>query len=132
MIALDTNVLVRFLIRDDEGQAQSVLKRFLRAEQAGETFFIPLVVVLEVVWVLESVYQKERGQILTAVGEMLRLKIFKFERNEVVRRVLSDGKEKRFDLSDLIIALSAQACGCRSGLTFDKAAAKHTFFNLLK
>ncbi len=131
MIALDTNILIRFLIRDDERQAQSVFKRFLQAEKEGEIFFIPLVVVLEIVWVLESVYQKEREEILNSIGEILQLKIFKFERDDVVSRVLSEGKEKRFDLSDLLIAHSAQACGCRSGLTFDKAAAKHSFFDVL-
>ncbi len=132
MIALDTNVVVRFLIRDDEKQSQIVFKRFKQAEQSGDSFFIPLVVVLETIWVLESVYKKSHEQILDAIEEMLRLKIFRFERDEIIVRVLSDAREGRFDLSDLIVAHSARSSGCRSAVTFDKGAAKHPFFQLLK
>ena len=56
MIALDTNVLVRFLVRDDEKQAQIVYARFKQAESAREVLFVSLLVVLETIWVLESAY----------------------------------------------------------------------------
>ena len=46
MIALDTNVIVRFLVRDDEKQAQVVYARLKQAEQAREILLIPLLVVL--------------------------------------------------------------------------------------
>ena len=132
MIALDTNIVIRFLTRDDPKQSQIVFERFEQAEQCGDSFFIPLVVVLETVWVLESVYQKSREQTLDAIEEMLRLKIFRFERDEVIVRVLSDARAGRFDLSDLIVAHSARFSGCRSAITFDKGAAKHPFFQLLR
>ncbi len=56
MKALDTNVLVRFLVQDDEIQASKVDQLFASAEQGKETLFIPLLVVLELIWVLQSAY----------------------------------------------------------------------------
>lgn len=55
MKALATNVLVRFLVKDDEQQAQAVYRKFKQAEDKKEIFFIPVLVVLETVWALESV-----------------------------------------------------------------------------
>ena len=52
MKALDTNVLVRFLVKDDEQQAKTVYRLFKQAESKAEAFFIPILVVLETVWVL--------------------------------------------------------------------------------
>lgn len=132
MIALDTNVIVRFLVRDDDKQAQIVLKRLKLAECNGESLFIPLIVVLETIWVLESAYKKSRSQILGAIEEMLRMQIFKFERDHVITQVLSDAKAEAFDLADLLVAYSARSSGCSACITFDKTATKHPLFQLLK
>lgn len=132
MTALDTNIMIRFLVRDDEAQAQAVYKRFTQAERKGETFFVPLLVVLETIWVLESAYQKPRLQIIESLEEMLRMQIFRFERDDVIARMLSDAKTGSFGLADLLIAQSARYCGCGSALTFDKGSARHSFFKLLK
>ena len=56
MKALDTNVIIRFLVRDDKQQAEIVYRLFKRVERKNETLFVPLLVVLETLWVLESVY----------------------------------------------------------------------------
>ncbi len=85
MIALDTSILIRFLVRDDEKQAQIAYARFKKAEASHETFFVPLLV---------------------------------------------EGKKSHTDLADLLIALTAQSCGCAGGITFDKKAAKLAFFRL--
>ena len=52
MIALDTNVLIRYMVRDNEQQAEAarVLLDDMTAQNPG---FICREVVLEVVWVLE-------------------------------------------------------------------------------
>ncbi len=69
MKALDTNVLVRFLVRDDEKQARAVHRMFSRAEQGGETFYIPALVLLETIWVLESAYDIGRGLFLDFIED---------------------------------------------------------------
>jgi len=131
MIALDTNVIVRFLVRDDEKQAQTVYARFQRAEAARERFFVPLLVVLETLWVLESAYDLSRGQILASFDDLRRMPILEFEEDQVVQCFLSSARQSTADLPDLLIACSAQASGCDSGITFDKKASKIAFFKLL-
>ena len=77
MIALDTNVIVRFLVRDDEQQAQAVYARLKQAEAARETLFVPLLVVLETIWVLESVYDKSRQEILDSLEDLSNFSILR-------------------------------------------------------
>lgn len=131
MVAVDTNVVVRFLVRDDERQAQAVYRRFRQAERERERLFIPLLVLLETVWVLGSAYGKSRADILAAVQDLREMAIIQFEKEEVVDRWLARASETKADLADVLIALAAGACSCESCITFDKGAAKFGFFRLL-
>lgn len=132
MIAVDTNILVRFLVRDDKKQAETVRKRLKRAEINRERLWIPLLVVLETLWVLESVYGKRRKEILNAVRDLRQLTVFEFESDAVVEQWIREGEKRTGDLSDLLIAESAEHKGCSVCLTFDKKASKAPFFELLK
>jgi len=132
MIAVDTNIVVRFLVRDDEKQAELARKRLKQAEENRERLLIPLVVILETIWVLESAYDKTRAEILDAIRAMRQMPVFEFQSNEIVERLLADGADYNADLADILIAESARAFGCESGITFDKGAAKLPFFRLLK
>ncbi len=79
MNAVDTNILVRFLVGDDKKQAQLVYKLFKNAEEQNEELFVPLVVVLELIWVLEAVYSIERDEIINAIADLLTMPILNFE-----------------------------------------------------
>ena len=131
MTAVDTNIIIRFLVRDDEAQAEAVRQYLKRAENAGNTVFIPLLVLLETLWVLESAYDKTRTEILGAIRDMRLMPVFEFEADEVIEHLLADGEKYKADLSDILIAHSARASGCEKGITFDKAAARIPFFNSL-
>ena len=74
MKALDTNILVRFLVQDDLKQANKVIQLFTKAEQYNEPLFIPLLVVLEVIWVLQSAYNVSRQDIVLAISDLLLVK----------------------------------------------------------
>lgn len=132
MIAVDTNIIVRFLVRDDEKQAEAARKRFKEAEAKRERLLVPLLVVLELIWVLESAYDKTRVEILDAIRDMRQIPVFQFEADDVVERLLNDGQKHKADLADILIAHVAQAAGCEKGITFDKDAAKLPFFDLLR
>lgn len=131
MIAVDTNVIVRFLVRDDNAQAESARKRFKEAEARRERLRIPVLVLLETIWVLESAYGKKRSEILDAIQDMRQMPIFEFEADRVIEALLHDGPRYNADLVDIMIARSAAASGCSGGITFDKGAAKLPFFDLL-
>ena len=132
MIAVDTNVIIRFLVRDDEKQAKVVYARLRRAEAERERLFVPLAVVLETIWVLGSAYNKSRAEILDAIQDMRQMHVFEFERDEVIERLVSEGRGTKADLADMLIAHSSQSSGCESGITIDREAARLAFFSLLK
>jgi len=132
MKALDTNVLIRFLVKDDEKQASSVYKIFKKAERDKDSLFIPLLVTLEVVWVLESVYEVTRQEVLDSFESLLLMPILEFEAQVALRRFILSARESKLDLPDLLIAISAQLSGCETVLTFDKAASKLKLFELIK
>jgi len=131
MKALDTNILIRFLVKDDERQAEIVYSLFKRAESEKERFFVPLLVVLETIWALESVYDISPNDILDAFRELLSMPLLKFESQPVVQAFASSAKEHPLDLSDLLIAQSAHHSGCEVVFTLDKQAAKSAFFELI-
>ena len=132
MKALDTNVLVRFLVKDDEHQADIVYKLFKKAEMDKDTLYIPLLVVLETIWVLESVYKISRPDILDSINALVLMPILDFEAQSAILSFISSAQSNEVDLADLLIAHSTKTAGCEYVLTFDKRAADYTLFKLLK
>jgi predicted nucleic-acid-binding protein len=131
MKALDTNVLVRFLVKDDEKQAAKIYSIFKQAESDNIVFWISSLVVLETIWVLESVYNEEQDEILNAIGEILLMPIFKFESQAAIRQFIFYARIYKLDLSDALIGCSARQSGCDKVLTFDKKASKLDLFELI-
>jgi predicted nucleic-acid-binding protein len=125
---IDTNILVRFLVGDDEEQAQKVYRIFKDAEQNKEELFVPLPVVLELMWVLKSVYAIERRLIMEALRELLLMPILKFEHLSALQQCLQAAQGSSFDLSDVLIAHVAQEQGCEVVITFDRKAAQYPLF----
>ena len=132
MKALDTNVLVRFLVKDDEPQAQKVYTLFKQAETDKNYFYVPLLVVLETIWVLDSVYEIPRKEILDSINEILLMPILKFEAQPTIQRFIFLAGENKIDLSDVLIACAAKISGCERILTFDKRASKFELFELIE
>jgi len=132
MKALDTNILVRFLVNDDKSQAERVYRLFRDAEKHREVFLVPSPVVLELLWVLQSAYAFSRNEILDALEQLLLLPILEFDRQDVVRTFVSDARKNNIDLSDLFIAnFAIQSGNSETVLTFDKKAARSPLFTLL-
>lgn len=131
MNALDTNVLIRFLVQDDELQSKKVYDLFIHSEKKKESLYISTLVVLEIIWVLESAYRVKRNDIIHAINELMLMPVLDFERQILVREFLISAEKSNFDLSDLLIAHSASVSGCETTLTFDKKAAKIKLFKLL-
>ena len=132
MTGIDTNILVRFLVADDEAQTQSVYRLFKEAEAKKSVFFISLPVLLELFWVLESVYNLPRRDIMEAVTALTTIPVLKVEAEKVVRGMLEDARKTSCDLSDLLIGHVAAANSCNTVLSFDKKARRHPLFQLLR
>ena len=132
MKALDTNVLIRFLVKDDELQAEIIYRIFKQVESDKEVLFVPLLVVLETVWVLESVYKISRQEILDSINELVLMTILEFESQSAILSFISSAQETKIDLSDILIAHSAKYSGCECVLTFDKQALNSVLFELIR
>ncbi len=131
MVGVDTKILVRFLVGDDEKQANKVYKLFKSIEDDKDELFVPTLVILELIWVLESVYEIVRFDILDSVSQLILMPIFKFENLTVIQNFIFEAQQSKFDLSDLLIAHSANINGCEVILTFDKKVSKYKYFDLL-
>ncbi len=132
MKGVDTNILVRFLVGDDEQQAKKAYNIFKKAESEKEELFVPLLVVLELIWVLESVYGIARAEILDSIREFLLMPILRFEHKSVLQQFALSAQAYRFDLADLLIAHTAKNYGCETVLTFAKKVSKFKLFELAK
>lgn len=131
MRAVDTKVLVRFLVADDPAQARKVKRLFEQAEESGERFLVTTPVVLELVWVLSSVYDLSRAEVLEAVELLTQLPILEFEADQAVRRLVRLGGSGTADLADLLIGLVGEAAGSETTLTFEKRLVRTGLFQHL-
>ena len=131
MKALDTNILVRFLVRDDVSQAEKVRETFERAEKRGDSYFVCTSVVLELIWVLESVYKLSGKEIMMSFEKMLQLPVLEFENRDIIAKLVETDRKHFLDLPDLLIGLNAKIHGCDVTLTFDKKASGSPLFELL-
>jgi len=123
MIAVDTNILVRFLVCDDQQQAEAArtLLESLTAEQPG---FICREVTLELVWVLERAYNFSRHRIASIVEELVSTEGLVFEAQDDVARSAIRYRTVSAGFSDLMISSAAKRAGAPLLYTFDKKAAR--------
>ena len=131
MIALDTNVLVRYLVQDDPVQAK-LATRFIEINCTDdEPCYIGQIVLCELAWVLESNYGQDRKQIARVIEELLQVGQLDVQQPEVVWRALSDYKSSNADFPDHLLTRVNQSAGCTYTITFDKKAGKQPTFQLL-
>ncbi len=119
MIALDTNVLVRYLVRDDikQFEAAQVLLESLTVECPG---YICREVIVELVWVLERSYGYSCDQVATILEELSASEDLVVEVSEEVARALPLYRRREAELCDLMIVFAAKRAGARSLYTLDR------------
>lgn len=116
MIGLDTNVLVRYLLRDDPVQAA----RAERELERNERFLIDSIVLCELVWVLETGYGFSRTEIAAALERILATAQFDIESKDLALAALDDFRRSAADFSDCLIGRRNRAAGAPETVTFDR------------
>ncbi len=117
MIAVDTNILVRYFAEDDPGQtklAQQLLEHRLTSAEPG---FVSLVTLVELIWVLNDTYKTARAVQSEIAIQLLSAPNIVVESDELVRAALAMHKG---DIADHIIHLVGTSNGCSGTITFDK------------
>ena len=131
MIALDTNVLVRYFAQDDVRQsaaATRLIERSLRADARG---FVSLVALLETVWVMESRYHADAQKVTDIVIDLLDTASIEVQHATAVGKAIQRYAEGDVDLHDcLIVSLAADRKA--EVVTFDAGAAKRLGMKLLR
>jgi predicted nucleic-acid-binding protein len=122
--ALDTNVLVRFLVQDDARQAATATRLIRRAVDGGATLFVPVTVVLELAWVLRSSFGFDKAAVVQALFGLLGTFELAFESEGAVEAALGQYADGKADFADCLHAALAMVAGQQPFWTFDKLAAK--------
>ena len=128
MLGIDTNVLVRFLVRDDESQFEKARKLIKREVTAGRRVFVSQLVLLETEWVLRSRYDLSKIEIIAAISGLLDAPDVQFEDEPAIEAALFVWKESTVDFADCLIGAQNKRLGCRATATFDLRAAKLSGF----
>ena len=131
MIGLDTNVLVRYIVRDDPKQtavATEVIEKRCTAESPG---WINLIVVCELTWVLQRVYDHPRGSIAGILETILTSNELKVESADTVWQALRKFRKGTADMADYLIGATNVRHDAGPTFTFDKRAAADPDFHLL-
>jgi predicted nucleic-acid-binding protein len=127
VIGVDANVLLRWMVDDDPGQAE----RASALLNSGEVIWVGEVVLAEIAWVLSTSYRKTRAQVAETLQLMLALPLVRIDRETVVRSALAAYAAGGGGFADHLIGAGNAASGCRTTFTFDRAAAKGPTFTSL-
>ena len=131
MKALDTNILARYLRDDDAAQSKRAAHFIRGAIQQNRPLFLNHVVLCELVWILSSVYNHSKQEIIDAIEAILLTGQFSIEDKPSVESALEDYKNSKADFADCLIGRRNQALGCEATLTFDRRLKAVNTFDVL-
>ena len=119
MLAVDTNVLVRLLARDDARQAKAA-DQFI-----AKGAWVSHLVLAETLWVLESVYDRGATQIIAAIKLLMAHESLVLQDAETVGLALAQFQLKpALGFSDCLMLEIARKAGHMPLGTFDRALAR--------
>lgn len=129
-VGLDTNILVRYLVQDDLAQAKKAKQFIEEMFSYGKTCFISSIVLCELVWVLEAVYDTPKSEIITTLRLLLRAREFEFDNHTAVQEAIESFELGKADFSDYLIG-RLNARYCETTVTFDRALKSSDHFKIL-
>lgn len=122
MIGIDTNVLVCYLVQDDNAQSLQASKLIEEVISVDEPGFITLITLVEVVWVLKSCYGVNKTDLCSMIRMVLETKQLLIEQAESCYRALKVFESSNGDFSDALIATISKDAGGSETVTFDRKA----------
>ena len=130
MIALDTNVLVRYLVHDNPQQAEAA-RALLESLTAISPGFVCREVTVELVWVLERAYGFSRDRIATTMEALVATEGLVVEETDDVARSALRYRTSGAGFADLMVLAAAERSGAHPLFTFDRKAARLEGVSLL-
>ena len=132
MIGIDTNILVRYIVQDDEAQAV-LASRLLEDTMTEKTpGLVSAIVLCELVWVLRRAYGYEREQVIGVLRTLLSTAGLIVDRVDDAWRALAEYESGPADFSDYYIAQMNRTLHAETTYTLDQKAGKGNHFTLLE
>jgi predicted nucleic-acid-binding protein len=128
VIAVDTNVLVRVLTDDTDSPEQTQQARQL-VKWAG-VVFVPQIVQIELVWVLERAYELEKIQILLALQLLLDSPAYQLQHQTLFAQAIERFRHSSAGFADSLIAIESEQQNAMLW-TFDRKLSKQQGVQLL-
>ena len=104
---VDTNIFLRILIKDDDKKANNCINFIRTANQNGISLYLPPIVILEIVFVLERMYKLAKSEIGKLIEGILNTPNLKCEMRDIFRNAIQIYVEKNIKFADAVIALWA-------------------------
>ena len=104
MIGVDTNVLVRYIVADDEDQTRRAAAFLEGAISVDDPGFVSVVVLVELVWTLERDYRFSPDEIAGAIESVLRAEPLRIDRRAEVVEALGVFRVGLFEPGDCLVA----------------------------
>jgi len=114
VLGIDTNVLVRYLVRDDPRQFAQAHRLLRRKADKNESVLVGLLVLLETEWLLRSRYELSKPEILSALSALLDVAGLVFEDEPSVERALYSWKDAAADFADCLMLFRISSNRCES------------------
>jgi len=130
MTGLDTNVVVRFFVKDHPRQfekAGALLASFTPQDRG----FISMVCLVETVWVLRARYGVSKRLILERLERLLEAPELELENQSVVEETIHRFSAGKSDFADYVIEAVSREAGCIATVTFDAVASRSAGMRLL-
>ncbi|KKR33028.1 MAG: hypothetical protein UT63_C0025G0005 [Candidatus Gottesmanbacteria bacterium GW2011_GWC2_39_8] len=104
-ILLDTNIFIRFFVKDIKPQFEESYKLFGKIEKGETRAMVSILVINEIVWVLENYYELSRKIYIPILVKLLALKGIKIKetKKKILMKILGKMKEKKLDFTDLYL-----------------------------
>jgi predicted nucleic-acid-binding protein len=132
VIGLETNVLVRYLVRDEPRQAAAATRLIESSCTHESPGFVSRIVLVELVWVLAHGYRYRRDQIGGVLRTMLAADDLRVERSELAWQALNLFERGEADFADYLIGLCGREEKADTTFTFDRRAASSPLFSLVE
>ncbi|MEZ5614389.1 MAG: type II toxin-antitoxin system VapC family toxin [Rhodocyclaceae bacterium] len=131
MIGLDTNVLLRYIVRDDAAQAKAA-GRLIEARCSKDApGHVSHIVLAELAWVLGRGYGYAKAEVVKVMEAILSSAELKVQESAPAWAALRAFQSGQADFADYLIGAVNESCGCETTCTFDKRAAKSGWHTLL-
>ena len=129
--SIDTNILVRHIVKDDERQAAIVSRAFEHHIRRDESLWVPVTVMLELEWVLRSKYKFPKADVTRAMSALLASFELEFESEGAVEQALASYEDGTADYAEYLHLALARKGDALPFLTFDAKASKAAGARLL-